>query len=408
MLKAVSLSHQTASLNWRQALQLQKEEAAAFMASLKIRGLAEGVLVITTCNRTEVYFESADTTPAQIQQELLQFKQLHKQPAYTNLFTHHNYSESTLQYLLEVGLGLRSQVIGDRQIIGQFKESYQHTKDLQFGSPLLHQAMQTLLRAHKRVHNETGFRSGASSVGYAALERIADFIPRKDFPAKKLLIIGAGQMGTDVAKYAASFGFKAIAVANRTDAKAAELAEKLQLEHLPYSQYLAALPSFDVVISCVSGGEQIKPEQLGTTSNRRIVLDLSVPQSIAPAVAQLAHTTLINIDQITSRTQAVKAARMQAIADVEQIIEEETEQFAQWLEELPVAKSVAQLKSFFASVLETELAKHPQLQQEDTASKLAKAALDRLIRRPAGALKTTTGASRQVLLDSLQTLFKLD
>ncbi|MFT2008021.1 glutamyl-tRNA reductase [Pontibacter sp. 13R65] len=407
MLKAVSLSHQTAALAHRQALQLSKEEAATFMDLLRSSGLVEGVMVIATCNRTEVYFEAATTTPAQVQEQLLQFKGLLSQAFYDNLFTHYSYSESTLQYLLEVGLGLRSQVLGDRQILGQFKESYRQTSDLKLGSPLLHKALQTLFRVHKRVHNETGFRSGASSIGYAALERIADFIPRKEVSSKRLLLIGAGQMGVDVAKYAASFGFRDISVTNRTNAKAEALASKMHLHYLPYNQYQAELPAFDIVISCVSGGAQLKAVQFGQSASRRVVIDLSVPQQISPEVDKLAHTTLINIDQITSHTQAVKAARIEAIAAVETIVEEETMQFAQWLEELPVARTIHELKAFFAGVLEHELGNHDSQLQQDTARRMAKAALNRLIRRPAGALRATEGPSRQVLLDSLNTLFKI-
>ncbi|GAB3532829.1 hypothetical protein GCM10027443_17230 [Pontibacter brevis] len=153
----------------------------AFMTSLKQRDLVDAVMVVTTCNRTEVYYEFSGTPPAAVQEALLQFKNIENKAAFAPLFRNYTQSQDTLRYLLEVGLGLRSQVLGDRQIIGQFKDSYQLTKDVNLGGPILHQALQTLFRTHKRVRNETKFRSGASSVGYAALERIADFIPRKDF-----------------------------------------------------------------------------------------------------------------------------------------------------------------------------------------------------------------------------------
>lgn len=377
------------------------------MLELRAEQLVAGAMVVTTCNRTEVYYETSHATPGMIEEKLLRFKSIKDTAAYAQRFTHYTHSESTLHYLLEVGMGLRSQVIGDRQIITQFKDSYKLTNDLKAGSPLLHQALQTLFRTHKRVHNETDFRAGAASVGYAALERLTDFYPRKDFSAKRLLIIGTGQMGTDIARYAASFGFTAITLTNRTDAKAAKLAQELNVQHIPYQHYLNELSRFDVVVSCVGGGEQLQPEQFGTAKAKRVLLDLSVPQSIAPAAGQLAHTTLVNIDQLNSRTQAVLATRQAAIAEVEAIIAEETEQFSGWLQDQPVAKTISDLKSFFADVLTSELERH-QVSADTAAVKAAtKAALDRLIRRPAGALRATTGEDRLQLLASIQTLFNI-
>ncbi|MCC9167850.1 glutamyl-tRNA reductase [Pontibacter sp. XAAS-A31] len=398
-----------ATLEWRQALQLSKEEAAEFMNSLKSKGLAEGVMVVTTCNRTEVYYESANTPAKVVQDELLQFKNITAKEAYTPLFKHYTQSQDTLRYLLQVGLGLRSQVMGDRQIIGQFKASYQLTKDLNLGSAQLHQALQTLFRSHKRVHNETDFRSGATSIGYAALERVTDFIPRKEFDQKRMLIIGTGQMGTDVAKYAVSFGFKNITLTNRTDEKAMQLAEKLQLSFIPFAERLSDLNQYDVIISCVSAGEQLTAAQLGPYGKgyKRVLIDLSVPLSIAPEAEFMPHTTLINMDQITSKTEAVRKARTESMKDVERIVEEETALFADWLQDLPIYESIGELKALFATVLENELQKHTNLQETDAATKLAKATLNRLIRRPAGALRTAEGDSRQVLLHSLNQLFQL-
>ncbi|WP_299823913.1 glutamyl-tRNA reductase [uncultured Pontibacter sp.] len=404
-LQVISISHQTAMLEWRQALQLSKEEAAAFMQELKQAQLIEGAMVVTTCNRTEVYYETKHATPGMIQEKLLLFKGIENTAAFAPRFTHYSHSESTLHYLLEVGLGMRSQVTGDRQIITQFKDSYKLTNNLKMGSPLLHQALQTLFRTHKRVHNETDFRAGAASVGYAALERLTDFFPRKEFPTKRMLIIGTGQMGTDIARYAASFGFAAITLTNRTNAKAAKLAQELNVQHVPYEHYLLQLQEYDVVVSCVGGGDQLQPEQFGQAQAKRVLLDLSVPQGIAPAAGQLAHTTLINIDQISSRTQAVLATRQAAIAAVENIIAEEAVLFAGWLQDLPVAKAINALKAFFADVLSSEFQKYPNPEQPDTAHAITKAALDRLIRRPAGALRASEGTSRQQLLQAVGELF---
>ncbi|GAB3532831.1 hypothetical protein GCM10027443_17240 [Pontibacter brevis] len=222
-------------------------------------------------------------------------------------------------------------------------------------------------------------------------------------------MIGDGQMGTDIAKYATSFGFTDVTLTNRTDEKAQALADKLGLRAVPFANRFSAIATYDVIVSCVSAGEQLSVAQLGLPpiESRRVLIDLSVPLSIQPEAAQLPRTTLINMDQITSRTEAVKKAREASIADVQHIVTEEAVLFNDWLQDLPVYDSIRELKEHFAAVLESELQKYVNLPQSDAASKLAKATLNRLIRRPAGALRTAEGASREVLLNSLNQLFQL-
>nr|WP_240337177.1 hypothetical protein [Rufibacter sp. SYSU D00308] len=137
-MQVISLSHENASLAYREALQLSAPEADLFMLSLKQRDLVTGLVVVTTCNRTEVYFESEGTPTTLIQEELLSFKKIENRAIYQKLFKNIRQSQDTFQYLLEVGIGLRSQVLGDRQIISQLKASYQQAHALQVTSPLLH------------------------------------------------------------------------------------------------------------------------------------------------------------------------------------------------------------------------------------------------------------------------------
>ncbi|MFB9862427.1 glutamyl-tRNA reductase [Rufibacter immobilis] len=408
-LQALSLSHQTAAVQYREALQFTDAEAAAFLQSLQEKSLVAGAVLVTTCNRTEVYFEAEGPSTAQVLEELLAFKNNGNPEVYLPLFQHFTQSQEAFRYLLEVGIGLRSQVLGDRQIIGQLKESYGRANDLKATSPLLHHAFQSLFKTHKRVHNETSFRAGASSVGYAALERVTDFFPRQSLAQKNLLIIGTGQLGTDVAKYAASFGFTHITLTNRSIEKAEALASTVNGQVLPFTEIEGQLERFEVMISCVSGGQIISlPTLQNLPQKKRVLLDLAVPLSIPAEAELIPGISLVNMDDITSRTQAVQKLRETSIADVQRIIEEDLQEFEAWLQDLPVAHTLQELKRLLAHVVETEV-QHRINNSGATAPSpaLASTTLNQLLRRPAGILKSTQGSDRKLLLESLQTLFQL-
>ncbi len=245
-------------------------------------------------------------------------------------------------------------------------------------------------------------------MGYAALERVTDFFPRKTLAQKKLLIIGTGQLGTDVARYAASFGFTQITLSNRTLAKAEALASEVKASVLPFAAFAEQIASFDVIVSCVSGGEVLSLQSFQSLpEKRRVLLDLAVPLSFPAEVGQLPGISLVNMDELLSKTQAVQKVREDAIAEVIRIIREDVGTFEDWLQDVPVTQALQELKRYFATVLEAELQNHSQTPTPQLSQSLAEAALQKLLRRPAKTLKTSQGPNRQVLLESLQTLFQL-
>jgi glutamyl-tRNA reductase len=378
------------------------------MQTLKEKSLVTGIVLITTCNRTEIYFEAEGTSTLQVLEELLAFKHIPNPTDYQHLFLHLTQSHETFRYLLEVGLGLRSQVLGDRQIIGQLKESYQRANDLKATSPMLHHAFQALFRTHKRVYNETAFRAGASSVGYAALERVTDFFPRQSLAQKNLFIIGTGQLGTDVAKYASSFGFTQITLVNRSQDKAEALAATVHGQVLPFQALEAELTRFDVIISCVSGGQIISlPTLQNLPPKKRVLLDLAVPLSLPSEAELIPGISLVNMDDITSRTQAVQKMRETSITDVQRIVQEDVQEFEAWLQDLPVAQTLQELKRLLAHVVETEVQNRTNGSGPAASPAMASTTINQLLRRPAGILKNTQGPDRQMLLESLQTLFQI-
>ena len=194
--KSVSISHRTAPLTIREMVALNEEESKAFAIKCKdLFGLSE-LLIVSTCNRTELYY----TTPVNISEDLVKALLIEKgiqvNPEFLNYFKHRNETEDSLRYLFEVATGLQSKVVGDLQIPNQIKKAYQLAADLNLAGPYLHRLMHTIFYSNKRVAQETSFRDGAASVSYATVALAEELSQAILQP--KVLILGLGETREEV------------------------------------------------------------------------------------------------------------------------------------------------------------------------------------------------------------------
>ena len=241
--QALSLSYKTAPLAVRERFALA-EAASNHLLHLLHRelGLAD-VLVLSTCNRTEVYYGApADQTPA-VLAALGRATNTADMAPYAPFFTSFATATSAAYHLFEVALGLEAQVVGDAQIIQQVKRAYQRSAAQEAAGPFLHRLLQTVFAAHKRVQQETAFRDGAASTASATLELVAELAAPLARP--RVLLVGLGEMGADVCRqFGKARRFAEVTVCNRTDATAQALAAAYGVRALPFAelaQGLAAL-----------------------------------------------------------------------------------------------------------------------------------------------------------------------
>ncbi|MBU1819963.1 MAG: glutamyl-tRNA reductase, partial [Bacteroidetes bacterium] len=170
--KSVSISFRTAPLEIREQIALNEEEAKALMLRIKDFFEVSDVLVVSTCNRTEIYYTSPRDMNSDFTTLLLIHKGLTDTEQYTPYFEQYTEGGDAVRHLFEVATGLHSQVVGDMQIPNQIKQAYQWSADLNMAGPFLHRLMHTIFFANKRVAQETSFRDGAASASYAAVELV--------------------------------------------------------------------------------------------------------------------------------------------------------------------------------------------------------------------------------------------
>lgn len=410
--KVLSLSHRKAAVEVRELMHLNEESAERLSQQLnQILGLEE-VLLLSTCNRTEVYYSSSQDRSMEILRLLCLEKGLSNPLKYEHFFEHINDEEQAVLHLFRISMGLDSQVIGDLQISNQVKLAYAASAKSNLAGPFLHRLMHTIFHANKRVQQETAYRDGAASISYAAGELAKELVSMHQSPS--VLVVGLGEMGKDVAKNLAGT-FEKIALCNRTDEKAASLAAEIGAEHVPFASLYGALRDYTIVISAVSGEQPIfRPEHFQELAafQQKFLVDLCVPRSIDPQVEAIPGILIYDIDEIKVRTDETVARRIAAIPQVEAVIAHEMDGFGEWRKELSISPVIQRFKEALEDIRKEELTRFlKNASEEETAlaEKITKSMINKIIKLPVLQLKAACKRGEQeTLAGVLNDLFNLE
>ena len=410
--KVVSLSYKKASLEIREQIALSEAETKAFYLKLKDVFELQECLVLSTCNRTEIYYKSEENKSL----ALLKTLALHKgisSDGLENYCDFINEEQTAIKYLFEVALGLQSQVVGDLQIPNQIKLAYQWSADMQMAGPFMHRLLHTIFYANKRIVQETGFRDGAASTSYVTVDLMESFLPMLSNP--KILVLGLGDIGEDVTKTIFEKGYKNITICNRTLEKAQTLAPNYNAKVLNFDVLSEKISSYDVVISSIRAEKAIIDSNLLKTKKRNSILylfDLSVPRSIQVEVEQLPGVVLYGLDEIQKRTNEALNKRSEAIPAVKAIIEEMVYEVENWAKELLVSPTIQKLKNALELIRKEEMARYTKTMSEEEVEKMEKitaSMMQKIIKLPVLQLKAACKRGQaDTLIDVLNDLFDLE
>lgn len=412
--KAIAISHDNAAVNIREKLSLNGAECQELYISLKeILGIQEA-LVLSTCNRTEVYYVSDQDVSQDLIKLLLIEKGISTTSLYMQYFRRYTGQEA-LRRLFEVSVGLQSQVTGDLQIISQVKKAYQVSAGLGMAGPFLHRLMHTIFYVYKRIVQETSFQDGAASVSYTCTTLVQELAA--SLAAPKVLVIGVGEIGKDIVKNLAKTGISHVTLANRTYSKALALAREFGFMAVPLDEVLQEVEKANVVISAIQGEDE-KPFLMRhhlkwmASSKRKVVIDLSVPRSIEASVKMLPDMELYNIDELNQRISQTMNMRKTAIPQVSQIIDDSLQKFNEWTEEMIFSPAIQQFKSVLEDIRKQELSRYLSHLTEDEKVKveyITQSMIQKLIKLPVLQLKAACKRGEAgYLIDVLDELFSLE
>jgi glutamyl-tRNA reductase len=411
--KAVSLSHKSASIAIRESVALNEETCKRLLKYLKEFTDFTDVLILSTCNRTEIYYSSEDDQSSDIIKLIGIHKGIDNISEYADSFVNITNQDEVVTRLYRVAIGLESQVIGDMQISNQVKKAYQWTADEDLASPFLHRLLHSIFFTNKKVVQETAFRDGAASVSFAATEMIVSFTNEIENP--KILICGLGEIGEDVCKNLASFVKSGVYLTNRTFSKAEKLAAECGFDTIPFEEVHNSIGSFDIIVSSVNMvSPLITQDQLKNAAifTHKFLIDLAVPRSITPDVEDLPGVLLYNIDDIKSRATEALKKRIDSIPSVEAIVLEAIADFNNWSKEMIVSPTIHKLKNALEEIRLEEISRHLKglnPTEVEKIEKITKRMMQKVIKLPVLQLKAACKRGEaENLIDLLNDLFNLE
>lgn len=352
--KGLSINYVEAPVEIRELLTFDEIQTKNLLIHLRDVVGFEEVLVLSTCNRTEIYYNHPIGT-GDVLRIVCAWKGI-SSTMVEPFFCHLGQPETAVAHLFRVGIGLESQILGDMQIINQLKNAYQWTADLNLAGTFLHRLLHSIFFAHKRVGQETQFRSGSASVSYASAELVDDLMVRKDTP---ISLLGLGEIGLPLLKNLIEKGYSNITVCNRSFEKVAPFVAQNEVKYLPFSEWQKALNA-SLVISSLSGNIlQISENELPDSflAGYQYFIDLGVPRSIQSALGQRDGIILYNIDQIQAKVSAAVELRRQSVPQVESIVEQALEEFQNWTREMAVSPVIHLMKNALEQIRKEEMAR---------------------------------------------------
>jgi glutamyl-tRNA reductase len=411
LFKAITISHKKASLQLRGQIALNEEESKALMLKIREAFEVSEVLVLSTCNRTEVYYVSENNLGEEIIRLIASQKILSSNEIlpYFEIIDDHN---EAVRYLFEVSMGLHSQVVGDLQIPNQVKHAYQWAADVQMAGPFLHRLLHSIFFTNKKIVQETTFRDGAASTSYATVEVMETFLPLLSNP--KVLVVGLGEIGEDVCRTLADKGYKNITITNRTLEKAQKLANELGFEVADYQLVNQNILEADIIISSVRCESPIitKETLKDKTLAVKYLIDLSVPNSISTDIEDVTGVVSYDLDEIQCRANEAIQRRMEAIPQVLSIISDAIGEFNNWSQEMIVSPTIQKLKGALEQIRKEEMArfvKDLSAEEVEKMDKITSSMMQKIIKLPVIQLKAACKRGEaETLIDVLNDLFNLE
>ncbi len=410
----IGLNHKLCPVAVREQLAFSKTDCVEALKAMKENVSATEIFLLSTCNRVEALFVTSEPFQAKkdFVQFLSQFHQIQSDQFESYLYEHKD--EAAVKHLFKVVCGLDSLVLGENEIHGQVKESYQWSQEAKTVGPLLGRLIEKAFQIAKQIKTETKINEGATSVSSVAVELAEKIFGR--LHGEKVLVLGTGEMSELTLKHLMSSGAGAVVVANRTFEKAERLASQFGAQAIRFDDFLSHLEEVDIVISSTAAPQPIlSHKDISEVMRSRkqkplFLIDIAVPRDIDSEVSQVDDVYLYNIDDLTVVAESNLKKRKKEISQCEVVIDQKVEAFFSWLHSLDVGPVVERLKEYIEDCLREEM------HDSGIDKNLSQEELDQVIHRLRGKImhapltqlkKAAQNGGAFRYLESLEKLFNL-
>jgi glutamyl-tRNA reductase len=345
----VGLNYQKADATTRGLFSLHAAAVDQILVAAKTQGL-DGLIVVSTCNRTELYgfAQDAFTLIALLckvtQGSVADFQEV--------AYIYEN--KEAIHHLFRVGTGLDSQILGDFEIIAQIKKGFTNSKKLGLANPFLERLCNAVIQASKRIKNETEISTGATSVAFASVQYILKQVP--EVSDKNILLFGTGKIGRNTCENLIKHTKNPhITLINRTKDTAEKIAGKFNVLVKDYGDLPSEIRKADILVVATGAQKPTVSKALIHHKRPLLILDLSIPKNVAAGVADLENVTLVHLDELSQITDGTLEKRRAHIPAALEIIHQIESEFNAWLETRKFSPVIKALKNKLKTMQAEEL-----------------------------------------------------
>jgi len=400
----IGLSYKKADISVRSKFSVDIQNQEKLLLEAKKSDIS-GVIIISTCNRTEIFGFAKN--PYQFISLLCKYSK-----GSIDEFAKVSYvfkNNEAIEHFINIATGLDSQILGDYEIVGQLKDSFQHAKRLGTVNNYIERLYNIALQASKEVKNKTSLSSGTTTVSYAAIQYIKDHY--SDFNNLNILVYGLGKIGSSTAKSCTKYLKNSkITIINRTDTVAFDLAKEIPVQPKKHINLDQEIIKADVIIVATGSSNTTIQSKQFQNKKEQLIIDLSIPRNVTLEVDQIYHKTLIDVDHLSQKTKTTIENRRKQIPMVEKIIKKHKKEFLDWLHFRKNTPAINSLKNSLENIQKDAIFSHSKKHHDfdpEQTKEVTSLIINKIVSRFAMHLKDNNQQANQSI-QMMKQVFKVD
>ncbi len=410
---AIGLNHRSAPLGVLEQVSIGPDDLPKALSQVTSGEVINEAVILSTCNRVEIFLDAERFHDAyhDVRNALSLLSGLGPEKFLDHLYVH--YDNEATEHLFQVTAGLDSAILGEHEIQGQIKNAWDVARHNGACGSLLNPIFEHAISAGRRVRTDTAIGRRTASLSQAAVNLVEEQVGT--LAGKRVLLIGAGEVGKGVAQALQRTAEVSLTVCNRTESTAAAVASQLGAEVVPMSGLANAISSTDVLVSATGApGAVVTAEMVGGATAPLLVLDLAVPRDVAADVVKCANVDLLVLSDLQNFANRGVAERQQHLAEAQAVLDEELSRYRRTLSEAELEPLVKSLYRSAEAVRVSEIERYGKHlntlspQQAEAVASLTSAIVSKLLHEPTARLRNSAGTPRaDRLAEDVRDLFDL-
>ena len=414
----LGVSHKTAPVALRERVALTDGQLADFLAALLAADAVHEAVAISTCNRTEVFLVAGDPVEAETAALGMLARQAGIRPTELTAAIYSLRNCDAARHLFRVTAGLESMIVGEAEVQGQVRRSYERALETGATGPLTNRVFRAALATGKRVRSETTIGEGATNVSSVAVDLARELLG--ELGGRRVIVLGAGETGELTAEALAGRGARMIFVSNRRRNRAEGVARRFGGRVVGFDDFPSELQQADIVVAATSsphpiiGEEELEAVMEAREGRPLLLMDIAVPRDVEPECASIEGVSLHDIDDLQAVVARHRSVREAEALRAEEIVEQEIRRLSQWLGSLEVVPTIQALRGRAGGIVERVLAENAGRWETMSAADLerialvARAVASRLLHEPTVRLKDAPRDRAHAHMHLLRELFALE